>query len=58
LATFQIVPDGKKTRLVLTEQGAYFHDPAMESYAPEGQVKSRVAGTEALMDKLAAALFA
>jgi len=54
LATFQLFPDGAKTRLVLTEQGAYFHDPEMSTYAAEGPAKSRLAGTQGLMDQLAA----
>jgi len=54
LATWELFSQGTKTRLVLTEQGAYFHDPEMKRYAPGGQAKSRVSGTEALMDKFAA----
>jgi uncharacterized protein YndB with AHSA1/START domain len=45
LATFEIVPDGAKTKLVLTEQGAYFG---------EGQAAPRLEGTQDLMDRLAA----
>jgi hypothetical protein len=48
---------GNKTRLVLTEQGAYFHDPDLAKYAPQGQAVSRREGTEGLMNQLAA-LFA
>jgi uncharacterized protein YndB with AHSA1/START domain len=54
LATLQLFPEGDRTRLVLTEQGAYFHDPDMASYAPDGQARSRLMGTNALMDKVAA----
>jgi uncharacterized protein YndB with AHSA1/START domain len=57
LATFQLFAEGGKTRLVLTEQGAYFADPEMQNYAPKGQNASRLEGTKGLMDKLAA-LFA
>lgn len=45
LATFEIVSDGKKTKLVLTEQGAYFG---------EGHAASRFEGTQGLMDQLVA----
>jgi uncharacterized protein YndB with AHSA1/START domain len=54
LATFQLFAEGKKTRLVLTEQGAYFADPELERYAPNGAVAARLDGTQALMDQLAA----
>ncbi len=54
LATIQLFPEGGRTRLVLTEQGAYFNDPDMASYAPDGQARSRLMGTNALMDRLAA----
>lgn len=57
LATFELRGEGGKTRLVLTEQGAYFHDPDMAAYAPQGQHQSRLEGTRWLMEKLAA-LFA
>ncbi len=58
LATFEIRPAaGKKTTIVLTEQGAYFEDPGMAAYAPRGQAASRLEGTQGLMDRLAA-LFA
>jgi uncharacterized protein YndB with AHSA1/START domain len=57
LATFQLFAEGTKTRLVLTEQGAYFADPDMQTYAPKGQNASRLEGTKGLMDKLVA-LFA
>lgn len=55
LATFEIVAQGNKTLLRLTEQGAYFDDPEMAKYAPQGQAASRREGTVGLMDKLAAA---
>ena len=42
------------TKLVLTEQGAYYDDPDMATYAPEGQNASRRKGTEHLMDQLVA----
>ncbi len=54
LATFEIVKVGSKTKIVLTEQGAYYEDPEMARYAPEGQAKSRLDGTMGLMDQLAA----
>ena len=54
LATFEIRRDGRKTKLVLTEQGAYFDDPDMAKYAPEGQNASRRQGTEHLVDQLVA----
>lgn len=54
LATFEIRREGSKTKIVLTEQGAYFEDPAVGSYAPEGAAASRRHGTEGLMDQLAA----
>ncbi len=57
LATFEIENVGSKTKLVLTEQGAYYEDPEMKKYAPQGQAASRREGTEGLMDQLAA-LFA
>jgi uncharacterized protein YndB with AHSA1/START domain len=54
LATFQLFAEGNgKTRVVLTEQGAYFDDPDMKEYAPNGQAASRLEGTKALMDQLA-----
>jgi uncharacterized protein YndB with AHSA1/START domain len=57
LATFELFEAGGRTKLRLTEQGAYFHDPEMKKYAPRGQAASRLEGTQALMDQLAA-LFA
>jgi uncharacterized protein YndB with AHSA1/START domain len=54
LATIQLFPEDGRTRLLLTEQGAYFHDPDMASYAPDGQARSRLMGSNALMDKVAA----
>ena len=48
LATFHIERAGDKTKLVLTEQGAYFDD------APEAGNESRRRGTEALVDQLVA----
>lgn len=54
LATFEIVRAGKKTKIVLTEQGSFFDDPDMKKYAPQGQAASRLEGTRALMDKIAA----
>jgi uncharacterized protein YndB with AHSA1/START domain len=57
LATFQLFAEGNKTRIVLTEQGSYFHDPEMQTYAPQGQNASRIEGTKLLMDQLGA-LFA
>jgi uncharacterized protein YndB with AHSA1/START domain len=51
LATFELVDDGGKTRLVLTEQGAYFEDGGM---APKGPAAMRREGTEWLLDQLAA----
>lgn len=46
LATFELVKAGGKTKIILTEQGAYFEDPEMKRYAPEGQAKGRLEGTE------------
>ncbi|HSQ64069.1 MAG TPA: SRPBCC family protein [Polyangiaceae bacterium] len=57
LATFEIQKVGAKTKIVLTEQGAYYEDPDMAKYAPQGQAASRREGTEGLMDRIAA-LFA
>lgn len=57
LATFELVKEGNKTKIVLTEQGAYFEDPEMKKYAPQGQAAGRYEGTLGLMDRLAA-LFA
>jgi uncharacterized protein YndB with AHSA1/START domain len=57
LATFELFEIGGKTKLRLTEQGAYFEDPDMKKYAPRGQAASRLEGTQALMDQFAA-LFA
>jgi len=57
LATFELVAQGNKTKIVLTEQGAYFEDPEMKKYAPKGQAAGRYEGTLGLMDRLAA-LFA
>lgn len=57
LATFEIVAEGAKTKLVLTEQGAYYFDPEVAKYAPQGQALSRLEGTKLLMDQIAA-LFA
>src|SRR4051812_7441479 len=57
LATFELSAVGGKTKLRLTEQGAYFADPDMKKYASEGQAASRLEGTKGLMDKIAA-LFA
>lgn len=54
LATFELVRAGSKTKILLTEQGAYYEDPDMAKYAPEGQAKSRLEGTKGLMDQLAA----
>lgn len=54
LATFEILPDGARTRLVLTEQGAYFADPEMDEYAPNGPAASRVEGTKGLLDRMVA----
>jgi uncharacterized protein YndB with AHSA1/START domain len=54
LATFEISAAGGKTKLRLTEQGAYFDDPEMKRYAPQGQAASRLEGTNALMDRFAA----
>jgi uncharacterized protein YndB with AHSA1/START domain len=57
LATVQLIADGQRTRIVLTEQGAYFADPEMAKYAPKGQAASRLEGTNLLWNQLAA-LFA
>ena len=54
LATFEIVPAGRQTTLVLTEQGAFFEDPEMQRYAPHGQAASRREGTRGLIDRFAA----
>ena len=54
LATFELVAEGGKTKIVLTEQGAYFEDPDMKKYAPQGQAAGRYEGTLGLMDRLAA----
>jgi uncharacterized protein YndB with AHSA1/START domain len=54
LATFELVKVGSKTKIVLTEQGAYFEDPEMKKYAPNGQAASRLEGTKGLMDRFAA----
>lgn len=56
LATFEIVSQGAKTVLRLTEQGTYFEDPAHDTYAPHGQHASRLEGTKGLMDRLASAI--
>ena len=53
-ATFEIVPAGRQTTLVLTEQGAFFEDPEMQRYAPHGQAASRREGTRGLIDRFAA----
>ena len=53
LATLEFFAEGTKTRFVLTEQGAFFADPDMQKYAPEGQAASRLHGTKLLMDKIA-----
>jgi len=53
LATFELFPEGPRTRLRLTEQGAYFHDPNAAAYAPDGQAVSRKRGTEGLLGQLA-----
>ncbi len=54
LATFEIEKVGSKTKLVLTEQGAYFEDPDMAKYAPQGQHAGRLEGTQGLMDRFVA----
>ena len=60
LATFELFPEAqergqaRKTRLRLTEQGAYFHDPDGHTYAPEGPALSRKRGTEGLLGQLGA----
>jgi uncharacterized protein YndB with AHSA1/START domain len=57
LATFEVLPEGTKTRLRLTEQGVYFHDPdGKATYAPDGPHVSRRLGTEGLMDAIVASL--
>jgi uncharacterized protein YndB with AHSA1/START domain len=56
LATFRIERAGSKTKLVLTEQGAYFDDPEMAKYAPQGQNAGRREGTEDLMSRFVAAI--
>lgn len=48
LATAEFKAEGKGTRLVFTEQGAYFDDP--------GQVAGREEGTRELLEALAAEL--
>jgi uncharacterized protein YndB with AHSA1/START domain len=48
LMTIELLPEGTGTRLVLTEQGAYFGDPA--------GVKGREEGTLGLLEVLAAEL--
>jgi len=48
LATAEFRPEGQGTRLVFTEQGAYFDDP--------GQVAGREEGTRELLEALAAEL--
>jgi uncharacterized protein YndB with AHSA1/START domain len=57
LATFELFAVGEKTKLRVTEQGAYFADPNMKKYAPQGHAASRLEGTKGLMDRFAA-LFA
>ncbi len=55
LATFELVAaSGGKTKLVLTEQGAFYDDHDAKKYAPQGQAASRLAGTNMLMNQLAA----
>ncbi|MFO0668664.1 MAG: SRPBCC domain-containing protein [Polyangiaceae bacterium] len=55
LATFEVLPEGAKTRLRLTEQGVYYFDPdGKATYAPDGPEVSRRRGTEGLMDQIAA----
>lgn len=54
LATFEVLAEGAKTRLRLTEQGVYYFDPdGKATYAPDGPEVSRRRGTEGLMDQLA-----
>jgi uncharacterized protein YndB with AHSA1/START domain len=53
LATLEFFAEGTKTRFVLTEQGAFFADPDVHKYAPEGQAASRLHGTKLLMDRIA-----
>lgn len=48
LATAEFKPEGGGTRIVFTEQGAYFDDP--------GQVASREEGTREMLEALAADL--
>lgn len=53
LATFELLAEGDKTRMRLTEQGVYFHDPEGKStYAPDGPAASRRLGTEGLLDNI------
>ena len=54
LATFDLRGEGGKTKVRLTEQGAYFDDPDGAKYAPQGPAASRLEGTKVLMDQLAA----
>jgi uncharacterized protein YndB with AHSA1/START domain len=54
LATWEFVAVGAKTKVVLTEQGAYFPDPDLAKYAPEGPAASRLNGTKALLDRFEA----
>jgi uncharacterized protein YndB with AHSA1/START domain len=55
LATFELVAEGTgKTRIVLTEQGAYFHDPELAKYTTKTAAESRLEGTKGLMEQLAA----
>jgi uncharacterized protein YndB with AHSA1/START domain len=54
LATFELVAEGSKTKIVLTEQGAYYDDPEMAKYTNKTAHESRLEGTKGLMDQLAA----
>jgi uncharacterized protein YndB with AHSA1/START domain len=54
LATWEFVAVGAKTKVVLTEQGAYFPDPDLAKHAPEGPAASRLNGTKALLDRFEA----
>jgi uncharacterized protein YndB with AHSA1/START domain len=56
LATFELVAEGAKTKIVLTEQGAYYEDPDIRKYTDKTPHESRLHGTQSLMDQLAAQL--
>lgn len=57
LATIAFTASGDETRLVITEQGAYYDDAEVNKWSPRGQNASRREGTNIIIDQLVA-LFA